>query len=161
MKILTCKEPPHWRSQALSGGATRPPGKTKMRKKMKKLWAKMRETVAKWGKIEEMFLSCPPGSERLATALNHGPTYGAMRRIYLLRKSIWLCGTWRPFHSTLPNGNNWRIRPATDGHLYKCLGQTSHWKWRLKSLAIQIEKVVRQGDTMSPKIFTVAMEDII
>ena len=27
----------------------------------------MRETTRKWGKIEEMFLSCPPGSERLAT----------------------------------------------------------------------------------------------
>ena len=29
----------------------------------------MRETTGKWGKIEEMFLSCPPGSERLATVL--------------------------------------------------------------------------------------------
>ena len=29
----------------------------------------MRETTGKWGKIEEIFLSCPPGNERLATAL--------------------------------------------------------------------------------------------
>ena len=31
----------------------------------------MRETTGKWGKIEEMFLSCPPESERLATALQY------------------------------------------------------------------------------------------
>ena len=29
----------------------------------------MKETTGKLGKIEEMFLSCPPGSERLDTAL--------------------------------------------------------------------------------------------
>ena len=33
----------------------------------------MRETVTgKLGKIEEMFLLCPSGSERLATALDEG-----------------------------------------------------------------------------------------
>ena len=43
--------------------------KTKRRKKMKKIWGKMGETTEKWRKIEEMFLSCPHGSGRLATAL--------------------------------------------------------------------------------------------
>ena len=33
------------------------------------IWGKIRDPTGKWGKIEEMFLSCPPGSERLATAL--------------------------------------------------------------------------------------------
>ena len=46
-----------------------PPGRTKMWKKIKKIWGKMREPTGKWGQIEEIFLSCPPGSERLATAL--------------------------------------------------------------------------------------------
>ena len=31
----------------------------------------MRETTGKWGKIEEMVLSCPSGSERLAMTLAH------------------------------------------------------------------------------------------
>ena len=39
-----------------------PTQKTKMRNKMKKIWGK-------WGQIEEIFLSCPPGGERLATPL--------------------------------------------------------------------------------------------
>ena len=46
-----------------------PTRKTKMRKKMKKNWGKMREATGKWGKIEEIILSCPPGGERLVTAL--------------------------------------------------------------------------------------------
>ena len=29
----------------------------------------MKETTEKWETIEEMFLSCQPGTERLATAL--------------------------------------------------------------------------------------------
>ena len=37
---------------------------------MKKIWGKIREAIGKWGKIEELFLSCPPGSERLATVLS-------------------------------------------------------------------------------------------
>ena len=41
----------------------------KMRKQLgpmqKKIWVKMRETTGKCGKIEEMFLSCPPRSERV------------------------------------------------------------------------------------------------
>ena len=40
-----------------------------MRKKIKIICEKVRERTRKWGKIEEMFLSCPLGSERLATAL--------------------------------------------------------------------------------------------
>ena len=48
-----------------------PTRKTKMRKKMEKIWGKMRETTGKWGNFEEIFLSCPLGSERLATALEN------------------------------------------------------------------------------------------
>ena len=48
--------------------------KTKLRKKMKKNWGKMRENIGKWGKIDKI-LSCPPRGERLATvqvdALTH------------------------------------------------------------------------------------------
>ena len=37
---------------------------------MKKSWGKTKETTGKGVKTEEMFLSCLPGSERLATALS-------------------------------------------------------------------------------------------
>ena len=64
------------RANCLASGVARPSRvgepptrKTKMRKKMKKNWGKMRKATGKWGKIEEIILSCPPGSERLATAL--------------------------------------------------------------------------------------------
>ena len=40
----------------------------------------MKETTGKGGKTEEMFLSCPPGSERLATALTRGVTRGMLAR---------------------------------------------------------------------------------
>ena len=58
-----------WHSQGLPGWASRPPGRPKWGEKMKEIWGKMREPTGKWGKIEEMFLSCPPRSERLATGL--------------------------------------------------------------------------------------------
>ena len=37
--------------------------------KMKQTWGKMTENKGIWGKIEEMFLSCPPESKTMATAL--------------------------------------------------------------------------------------------
>ena len=40
--------------------------KTKTRKKIKKISWKMREIKGKLDKIEQIFLSCPPGGERLA-----------------------------------------------------------------------------------------------
>ena len=58
-----------WRSQGLPGWASRPPGRPKWGRKWRKFEKKMRETTGKWGNIEEIFLSCPLGSERLATAL--------------------------------------------------------------------------------------------
>ena len=42
---------------------------------IKKFWGKLREPTGKWGKIEEMFISCPPGSEGLATALVMAASY--------------------------------------------------------------------------------------
>ena len=66
-----CSRTEHqWHSQSLPGWASRPPGRPKwVRKFIRKDWGKIREHAGKWGKIEELFLSCPPGSERLATAL--------------------------------------------------------------------------------------------
>ena len=61
-----------WRSQGLPGWATRPPGSPKWGRRSWKNWGKMKKNTGKWGKIEETFLSCPPGSERLATALEGG-----------------------------------------------------------------------------------------
>ena len=61
-----------WRSQGLPRWASRPPGRLKMRKKTKKNWGKMREATGKWGKIEEIILSCTTGSKRLVTALVFG-----------------------------------------------------------------------------------------
>ena len=60
-----------WRSQGLPGWASRPPGRPKWGK-WRKFWGKMRETMGKWGNIEEIFLSCPLRSERMATALLSG-----------------------------------------------------------------------------------------
>ena len=59
-----------WRSQGLPEWASRSPGRPNWGRKWRKIeekWQKIQEW--KWGKIEEMFLSCPPGSKRLATAL--------------------------------------------------------------------------------------------
>ena len=36
---------------------------------MKRVWGNVRESSGKQGKIEEIFSSCPPGCEKLATAL--------------------------------------------------------------------------------------------
>ena len=36
---------------------------------MKKNWGNMRDNTGKWGKLEKKLLSCPPWSERLATAM--------------------------------------------------------------------------------------------
>ena len=60
-----------WCSQGLPGWAVGEPPtrKTKMRTKFKNIWGEMRETTGIWGKNEEMFLSRPPESERLAMAL--------------------------------------------------------------------------------------------
>ena len=50
-------------ARAFPGGRAAPPTlKTKMRKRIKKNWGKMRENTVKWGKTDEMFLSCPTGS---------------------------------------------------------------------------------------------------
>ena len=68
-----------WRSQGLPGWTSHPPGRPQWGKKMKKIWGKMREPTGKWGKIEEMFFSCPPGSERLATALVRHPVSAKIR----------------------------------------------------------------------------------
>ena len=63
-----------------------PTQKTKMRKEMRKIWGKMIETTGNWGQIEEMFCSCPPGSERLATALIASASWNLLR---LRRKARW------------------------------------------------------------------------
>ena len=70
-----------WRSQ-VPRWANHPPGGLKLLKKMKENWGKMRKNTGKWGKlrknekkyrkmrkIEEIFLSCSPGVESLATPL--------------------------------------------------------------------------------------------
>ena len=78
-----------WRSQGLPGWASYPPRmKTKMRKKMKKNWGKMRENTWKRRKIEEIFLSCPPGVERLATALSWFELYVEKKRHLLIMRLI-------------------------------------------------------------------------
>ena len=59
-----------WRNQGLPGWASCPPGRPKWGRKWRKFEQKMREPMGKWGRIEEMFLSCPPESEGLATALH-------------------------------------------------------------------------------------------
>ena len=53
-----------WHSQGLPGFGELLTRKTKMRKKIMKIWGKMKETTGKWGKIEELILSCPPWRER-------------------------------------------------------------------------------------------------
>ena len=57
-----------WCSQGLSGWASCPPGRPNEEENEEKL-RKNERKYRKLRKIEEMFLSCPPGSERLATAL--------------------------------------------------------------------------------------------
>ena len=45
-------------ASAFPGGGNSPTRKTKMRKKIKEIWRKIKETTGKWGKIE-MFLFLP------------------------------------------------------------------------------------------------------
>ena len=59
-----------WRSQGLPRVGESPTRKANLRKKMKENWGNMWENIGKWGRIEEMLLSCPPGSESLATVLH-------------------------------------------------------------------------------------------
>ena len=60
-----------WRSQGLPGWATRPPEEPKWGRKLEKFEEKYEKNYQnlrkKWGKWN----SCPPGTVRLATALDH------------------------------------------------------------------------------------------
>ena len=65
-----------WRSQGLLGRASRPPAshhdpenqnEEENEEKLKK--TRENRPTGKWGKIEEIFLTCPPRSEMLAIAL--------------------------------------------------------------------------------------------
>ena len=56
-------------ARAFPGGRAAHPKDQNEEENEKKIKEKLREATGKWGKIKEIILSCPPGSERLATAL--------------------------------------------------------------------------------------------
>ena len=54
--------------RAFTGGQSAHPERPKLGGKFR-FWGNLRESAGKWGEIEDMFSSCLPGSEKLATAM--------------------------------------------------------------------------------------------
>ena len=89
-----------WRSQGLLGWATRPPGGPKWGRKWVKVWGKIRklnrDLRKKWGKWN----SCPPGTVRLATALDEWSLMG-FSYCFVVNDAIWdfqfVSQRWTPF----------------------------------------------------------------